>query len=80
MRKTTCRETIDLLMDYLEGRLSPEDQEALKKHFADCPPCLAFVRSYQETPRIFREATEVSIPSEVEKRLEKFLKEKQGDS
>jgi anti-sigma factor RsiW len=76
MKKKTCRETIELLMDYLEGKLPPEDQEALKGHFANCPPCLAFVRSYQETPRIFRVATEVAIPTEVEKRLEEFLKEK----
>jgi anti-sigma factor RsiW len=75
MEKKTCRETIELLMDYLEGRLSAENQESLSNHFRDCPPCLAFVRSYQETPRIFREATKVKIPSEVEERLQQFLKD-----
>jgi anti-sigma factor (TIGR02949 family) len=74
--KKSCRETIDLLMDYLEGRLSPQDHEALKNHFADCPPCLAFVRSYQETPRILRKATEIHLPPEMESRLQKYLRAK----
>ena len=76
MKKKSCRETIELLMDYLEGKLSPEDHEALKQHFSDCPPCLAFVRSYQEMPRILREATEIPMPQEMESRLQAYLKEK----
>lgn len=76
IQKKSCRETIELLMDYLEGRLPSEDHEALKLHFSECPPCLEFVRSYQETPRIFRQATEVRIPSEVEQRLKDFLRKK----
>jgi len=76
MKNLTCRETIDLLMDYLELKLPQEDHEALKKHFADCPPCMAFVRSYQETPRILRKVTEVQLPPEMEKRLHEYLNKK----
>ncbi|HSA58843.1 MAG TPA: anti-sigma factor [bacterium] len=74
MGKKTCQETIELLMDYLEKRLSPEEHAALKEHFDECPPCLDFVRSYRETPRIVREATAVQIPPEVEQRLKDFLR------
>ncbi len=70
----TCRETIDLLLDYLEGRLPASDQTALDEHFSACPPCLEFVRSYRETPRIFREVTRPSVPEEVRQRLEEFLR------
>ena len=78
MKNKTCRETIDLLMDYLEERLPNEDREALDAHFAACAPCLAFVRSYRETPRILREATAAPIPTEVEKRLREYLAKKRG--
>jgi len=73
MQKKSCRETIELLMDYLEGRLSPEEHQALKIHFEDCPPCLDFVDSYQATPRILREATAVQVPPEVERELKEYL-------
>ena len=76
MKNTTCRETIDLLMDYLEERLPPEDREALDAHFAACAPCLAFVRSYRETPRILREATAATLPGHVEASLKTFLRAK----
>ena len=72
----TCRETIDLLLDYLEGRLSADDRAALDAHFAACPPCLDFVASYRETPRIVRDATDVSVPAEVAERLRRFLESK----
>ncbi|SVD50695.1 uncharacterized protein METZ01_LOCUS403549, partial [marine metagenome] len=31
------------LHDYLEGELSTETNASLEEHFADCPPCIAFV-------------------------------------
>jgi len=70
----SCRETIDLLMDYLEGRLSPEEEAALNRHFADCKPCLEFVNSYRKLPELFRHATKVAIPPQMNERLLRFLK------
>jgi anti-sigma factor RsiW len=69
----TCRETTDLLLDYVEDVLPPDERAALDAHFAACPPCLAFVRAYRETPRIAREATATQMPREVLARLESFL-------
>lgn len=74
MRARTCRETVDLLLDYVEGRLPAEDHKALDAHFAGCPPCLEFVRSYRETPRILRGSTQAAMPDAVARRLEQFLR------
>ena len=41
-----CKECIELLHDYLDGELSPEIEASLEEHFADCPPCIAFVNTY----------------------------------
>lgn len=70
---TSCQETVDLLMDYVDGRLPAQDQAALDAHFAGCPHCRDFLASYRETPRIVREATRTPIPEEVCRRLEEFL-------
>lgn len=74
MNAKSCRETVDLLLDYLENRLPPVDHEALDAHFSGCPPCLEFVKSYKETPRVLREATSAAIPDDVARRLEQFLR------
>lgn len=48
----TCREFVDFLADYLEGRL-PEDQLArFNDHLARCPSCVNYTRSYQDTVRL----------------------------
>jgi anti-sigma factor (TIGR02949 family) len=72
----TCRETIDLFMDFVEGSLSPEDKQELDRHFAACPPCLEFLRSYEATPRILKRAAAQKMPPEVGERLKRFLEKK----
>jgi anti-sigma factor RsiW len=48
----TCREFVEFLADYLEGRL-PEDQLArFNRHLAACPSCVSYTRSYQDTVRL----------------------------
>jgi anti-sigma factor RsiW len=74
MKAKSCRETVDLLLDYVENRLPPAEQEALDAHFAGCPPCLEFVKSYKETPRVLRESTRAAMPDEVARRLDHFLR------
>ncbi|HJZ86010.1 MAG TPA: zf-HC2 domain-containing protein [Polyangia bacterium] len=76
MTEHYCRQCVELLMDYVEGRLSPQDKVTLDEHFAKCPPCLDFMRSYRETPRIMREATATKMPVEVKQKLRLFLEQK----
>jgi anti-sigma factor RsiW len=77
MSGKTCQETVALLADYLEGKLSPADRAGLDEHFVTCPRCVRFLRSYQETPRLVRDTTAASLPEEVRDRLQRFLAEKQ---
>jgi anti-sigma factor RsiW len=74
MKAVRCVSGVKLLMDYLEGVLSPEVRAALDEHVAGCERCAAFVASYCETPRIVREATEVTLPADVEASLRGFLR------
>jgi anti-sigma factor RsiW len=74
MIPVTCVAGVELLMDYLEGVLSPEVRAALDEHVAGCDRCAAFVASYCETPRILREATASTLPADVEASLKEFLR------
>lgn len=57
-----CRDVVDRLMDHLEGVLSAVERAAVEAHLGICPRCVAFVESYRETPRFFREATAARLP------------------
>lgn len=71
-----CADGVRLLMDYLEDALAPAQRRAIDGHLAGCLRCVAFVRSYRETPRILRDATLGALPADVEGRLRRFLKER----
>jgi len=69
-----CKECIELLHDYLEGELSPEINSSLEEHFADCPPCIAFVNTYKSTSRVCKATlTSNEIPDSVKNRLKEFV-------
>ena len=65
MKSVVCASGVDLLMDYLEGELSPEVRAELDAHVAGCPRCIAFVASYRATPPLLRRATAVELPAEL---------------
>jgi anti-sigma factor RsiW len=68
-----CADGVRMLMDYSEGVLSPADRSVVDAHVAGCPRCVAFVKSYVETPRILRAATAALMPAEVAVSLRRFL-------
>jgi len=48
MQKLACKEVVELVTDYLEGVLLPEQRAQLEEHLADCPGC----RNYIEQVRL----------------------------
>ncbi len=70
-----CKDCFDLLVDYLEESLEPETQEKLDRHFAACPSCLNFLKSYRACSEMAEQLQnqQVEIPEEVENRLKTFL-------
>ena len=43
----TCRELVEFLDDYLTGALSEEERQAFNHHLAQCPSCVAYMKTYQ---------------------------------
>ncbi|HEX6939476.1 MAG TPA: zf-HC2 domain-containing protein [Longimicrobiales bacterium] len=54
MDKTTCREAVARLYEYLDGELTPESAEAVRRHFELCKRCyphLSFCQAFQDALR-----------------------------
>jgi len=74
MKDIACATGVELLNDYLEGVLTDDVRAALDAHVARCERCVAFIDSYRATPRLLREATEASLPDDVQQSLRAFLR------
>lgn len=76
---STCKASLELLREYLEGELSPEVREKLEAHLGGCTPCEDFVRSYRATPELCRRALDANdVPDEVAESLTAFLRRELG--
>ena len=77
-KSVTCEETLDVLVDYVDGAMDGSTLSAFEAHFADCPPCLDFLRTYKTTIRVSQKCLEAEpeIPEEVSNRLRSFLRER----
>lgn len=48
-REMACIELVELLTDYLEGALPPDEAAAIGAHLATCPPCRVNLAQLQAT-------------------------------
>jgi hypothetical protein len=81
MKSVTCEETLEVLVDYIDGSMDTTTLQSFEAHFADCPPCLDFLKTYKTTIRaaqtcLSRELAEESIPETVSARIKSFLRER----
>jgi predicted anti-sigma-YlaC factor YlaD len=56
----TCRDVIEFLADYLNGELTREERDLFLKHLGVCPPCIAYLQTYEETIILSKSAMEAS--------------------
>lgn len=79
MTTVTCSSGVELLMDYLEGVLPANMASDIEAHVSQCPRCTAFIESYRETPRIFREAMAAALPEDMAASLLQFLRARRAE-
>ena len=48
----TCQEIIDFLGDYVSGELPAAQREEFERHLAICPPCVDYLKTYEQTIRL----------------------------
>lgn len=45
----TCKELVELITDYLEGALSPDDRRRFEDHLATCEGCTNYLQQVKTT-------------------------------
>ncbi|HEX9716917.1 MAG TPA: zf-HC2 domain-containing protein [Actinomycetota bacterium] len=69
----TCRELVELVTDYLEGALPPEERARFEQHIAGCRGCTTYLGQMREMLRLLGRLTEESVsPQAQEALLEAF--------
>ena len=75
-KELACREMVELVTDYLEGRLSDGDRERFEGHLAKCDACTAYVEQMRQTlaalGRIPEETISVQARAELLSAFENF--------
>jgi hypothetical protein len=71
-----CKDSINLLVDFLDGTMEPEQEKLLIEHLGGCPPCVDFVKTYRATPSLCKRALAKKMPPELSAKLREFLQRK----
>jgi anti-sigma factor RsiW len=61
-RELACIELVELLTDYLEDALPPDEAAAVEAHLATCPPCQAHLAQLQATIDALGAIPEQTLP------------------
>jgi anti-sigma factor RsiW len=65
----SCQELVELVTDYLEAALSPEDTARFGQHLATCRGCGAYLQQMRETIRLVGSLAPADITPEAERAL-----------
>jgi anti-sigma factor RsiW len=68
----TCRELVDFLIDYTSGQLPADQRARFEEHLRDCPDCIAYLKSYEDTVKLGKDAfthPDNGVPDEVPETL-----------
>jgi anti-sigma factor RsiW len=70
-----CRQRIlEDLIEYEDGTMPEADRHRLDEHFADCPPCVVFLKSYRATGRTLRMLKPRDIPRNLADAVVRFVR------
>jgi len=58
----SCRELVELVTEYLEGKLPHPERTRFETHLCWCPPCKVYLAQIRETMRLAGRLSEASLP------------------
>jgi predicted anti-sigma-YlaC factor YlaD len=64
-----CKELVELVTDYLEGTLSPEERTRFEDHLVECGGCRSYIAQMKETIHLTGMLSEKDITPEAENEL-----------
>jgi anti-sigma factor RsiW len=65
----SCKELVELITDYLEGRLTPVESATFQAHLHDCPGCATYLDQMRASLRALRSGPALPVPDDMKNRL-----------
>jgi anti-sigma factor RsiW len=65
----TCAELVELVTDYLEGRLPDRERRRFDEHLTGCDGCTAYVEQMRTTIAVAGRVPAPELPPELQERL-----------
>jgi anti-sigma factor (TIGR02949 family) len=69
----TCKELFERLSEYVDGELSQDLCEEIRKHMDGCDPCVNFAKTLKTTADLCRRLPSQPIPPQVAADLRNLL-------
>jgi predicted anti-sigma-YlaC factor YlaD len=69
VREMPCQELVEVITDYLEGALSPEDRLRFEEHLSVCSGCRNYLDQIRATIRATGALKQESIPAGIREQL-----------
>jgi anti-sigma factor RsiW len=76
----TCREFVEVLLEFVCGELPPDHHDRAKEHLSSCPDCVAYKATYELTIVLVRKLSCDPLPKSCEQRLRANLEKELGGS
>ncbi|MGO8724599.1 MAG: anti-sigma factor family protein [Acidimicrobiales bacterium] len=74
-----CREAVELVIDYLEGKLSRRDTRAFEAHLGACDGCEEYLRQIKATIEILGRVQPEDLAPETRQGLMELYREFRGN-
>jgi anti-sigma factor RsiW len=68
-----CQDLVGLLADYVEHQLPADVHQDLERHLAECPRCVAQLKTYESTLSLIRSIRDDDLPQELRCKLKAFV-------
>jgi len=62
LQVSSCRQVVDLVTEYLEGGLPPDERPAFERHVAICPPCRGYLSQMRRVQQVAGRLSEEDVP------------------
>jgi anti-sigma factor RsiW len=60
----SCKELVELVTDYIEGTMPPDERQRFEQHLTVCHGCVNYVEQMRVTLKLVGTLQEESIPQE----------------
>lgn len=60
----TCRELVEVITDYFDGAMSPDEHARFERHLRDCTGCQAVISQFRTMVEVTGHLTEEQISEE----------------